>query len=61
MRSFIFGVILGASIALPVTVFAGGVWAGGAGFMMGYDVVIDGETVCHDPYIWPATREIECD
>ena len=34
---------------------------GGNGFLIGYDVQVGGETVCSDPYVWAATKEIECD
>lgn len=35
---------------------------GSTGYLMGWEVKSSsGDTVCDDPYIWTATREIECD
>lgn len=53
---FIGGVLFGA--ALPA---AAAQIVGGTGYLIGWDVTKDGETICYAPYIWTYTREIECD
>ena len=34
---------------------------GGNGSLMGWEVTINGKSICDDPYIWSSTHEIECD
>jgi hypothetical protein len=34
---------------------------GGNGYMIGWDIQKDGETICSDPFVWTATKEIDCD
>ena len=33
---------------------------GDDGYLMGYDVTVDGENVCSDPWVSVGSREIEC-
>lgn len=58
MRKFAFGFITGLLLG-----FAGPVAAAivGPRYLLGWSVTKDGDEVCSDPFIWPATREIECD
>jgi len=34
---------------------------GSDGYLMGWDVTKDGETICSDPFVWTGTQELECD
>ena len=61
MRRFILGLVCGVALGVAGTAVAASV-VGGSGYLLGWDVTSnDGETICGDPYVWTATREIECD
>jgi hypothetical protein len=53
---FVAGLIAGA--AVPVGAAA---LVGSTGYLFGWTVTMDGDEVCDAPFIWTATREIECD
>lgn len=59
MARFITGMLLGLGIGIAVTATAAQL-VGQTGYLNGWDILINGETVCSDPYIWTNTREIEC-
>lgn len=59
MRPFFAGLVIGIGIA--TTTFTYAATLVGTGYLMGWDVTVNGETVCTDPYVWTGTREIECD
>ena len=58
--SFWRGVAVGVAIALAVPAVAQRV-VGGNGYLLGWNVVLNGRILCSDPYVWAGTREIECD
>lgn len=61
MRKFISGLAAGVILGITLSASAAMV-VGNTGYLMGWDVVLsNGNTVCTDPYVWPGTREIECD
>ena len=59
MRNYLIGLITGIAIAGSTIAYAANGF--GTGYMFGWTVILDGDTVCHEPYMWSATHEIECD
>jgi hypothetical protein len=60
MKRFVTGFVLGLITTLALSAGAAKM-LGDNGYLMGFEVKKDGETICSDPYIWIGTREIECD
>lgn len=56
MKKFFIGFVIGLLLGGAVPAFAMS-----TGYLFGWDVLVNGTTICHDPFIWSATREIECD
>ena len=59
MRKFITGFITGAFLAAAAPVAAASL-VGNSGYLFGWTVTVNGNDICDSPYIWTATREIEC-
>lgn len=60
MRRYLVGFIAGLATGAALSAFAARM-VGGDGHLSGWEVHVDGEEVCSDPYIYTSTREIECD
>ena len=60
MKKFGLGLALGLTIGASGTAIASQL-VGDNGYLIGWDVQINGETVCSDPYAWTATKELDCD
>ena len=58
MRHFIYGLITGIGIATATAAYAASLV--GSGYLFGWDVTVDGDRVCSDPYIWSSVKEIDC-
>ena len=60
MKRLAIGFIIGlaAGAAAPV---AAATLVGNTGYLFGWSVTKDGEDICYMPFVWTATREIECD
>jgi hypothetical protein len=59
-RKFISGFAFGAILAVGVTGWAAENSLTEMGYLIGWSVSSHGKDVCSTPFIWPATREIEC-
>lgn len=60
MRKYFLGFLFGFTVGATTSLYAAKI-VGGNGWLIGWDITIDGDTVCSDPYIWVSIREIECD
>jgi hypothetical protein len=60
VKTFYVGLVLGLLIGIAGSVVAAQI-VGGSGYLNGWDVTKDGETICESPYAWPSTKEIECE
>ena len=60
MKKLAIGFIIGlaAGTAAPVAAAA---LVGNTGYLFGWTVTKDGDEICYMPFVWTATREIECD
>lgn len=58
---FISGLVLGLLLGGATAAWAAPRITGGDGYLLGWEVTGEDGEVCSDPYIWTATKEIECD
>jgi hypothetical protein len=60
MGRFALGLLVGLALGVAATAHAA-IIAGDSGYLLGWSILKDGEDNCSDPFVWTATREIECD
>jgi hypothetical protein len=60
MKQFIAGAVVGLGLGIAITAHAA-VIAGDNGYALGWTVEKNGQEVCDAPFVWIATKEIECD
>ncbi|GIK84792.1 MAG: hypothetical protein BroJett026_02730 [Betaproteobacteria bacterium] len=60
MKRFVSGFMLGVMVGVAASAAAARL-VGDNGYLIGWEVTVNGEQVCSDPYVWTSTREIECD
>ena len=59
MRNYILGVATGLLLGAAGTALAAQI-VGNSGYLLGWEVELNGETVCSDPYVWPTLKQLEC-
>jgi hypothetical protein len=59
MRKFLLG--LGCGLAMGAAGTATAAELVGKGYLRGWSVTKNGDEICYMPYVWTATKEIECD
>lgn len=60
MRKYVSGFIVGVALATVAPAAATAALVG-SGYLSGWSVTYKGHEICYMPYIWTATKEIECD
>jgi hypothetical protein len=60
MKRFVLGLVTGLALGVSLSAAAAKL-VGDNGFLIGWEVTVDGEVVCDSPYIWVSLLEIECD
>ena len=60
MKKFSVGFITGLLLGGVVPAAAASL-VGSTGYLFGWTVTKDGDEICDAPFIWTATREIDCD
>ena len=59
MRKYLIGFAVGIAVSAASAATAAQI-VGNSSYMMGWEVTVNGETVCTSPWAWVQTKQIDC-